>query len=478
MVNSIKTVAADANEAYKAYTAKNLKKRLRSPLYFDYEYNWRENADNYENNEAIHGGHDHCGPLIERIMTSVFDNSRDKAISLGGPENEAPMDVDERLDALNDWLGSDEDSDDSVRQLIAETAGLSDKAKGKQRERQVTSLPADPILTIPQCPRQRSTSGETAKEFISSSLVCNKLDSALDDLLDKFSKNPKYQPMSSHEDLQRNGWILDSGASQHFTMKKGDFIQYEEVYGAGTVKTAAKGNAIAIRGKGTVLLSHYVEDKGKRIAKVTRLYPVFHIPGLMCRLLSMGAFLLNEQKVVGDKRKIALVNECTRQCTLVVYPMNAPSTLHWVYLPKVEKANIALSSIFIINYEIWHKRFGHPSKEVLRRSKELVEFPRDLQYPEHNPVCPGCAEGKMHSKSFPDSPSRAQKPFDLVHSDLKEMPILSYSKYKYIVTFFDNCSSHAWVTMLRKKSETFSAFKHFHAMIKTQFNADTSRTDV
>ena len=105
-------------------------------------------------------------------MTHVFDNSQDKAISLGGPEDEAPMDVDERLDALNDWLGSDEDSDDGVRQLITETAGLSDKAKGKQRERQVTSLPADPILTKPQCTRQRSTSGETAEKFISGSLVC------------------------------------------------------------------------------------------------------------------------------------------------------------------------------------------------------------------------------------------------------------------------------------------------------------------
>ena len=76
----------------------------------------------------------------------------------------------------------------------------------------------------------------------------------------------------------------------------------------------------------------------------------------------------------------------------------------------------------------------------------------------------------MHLKSFPDSPSRVLKSFDLVHSDLKEMPVLSYSKYKYIIIFLDDCTSHVYVTLLRKKSETLTLFKHFHAMIKTQFN--------
>ena len=35
--------------------------------------------------------------------------------------------------------------------------------------------------------------------------------------------------------------------------------------------------------------------------------------------------------------------------------------------------------------------------------------------------------------------------FQLVHSDLKEFSIESYSKYKYIITFLDDYSSHAWI---------------------------------
>ena len=43
------------------------------------------------------------------------------------------MDVDlhDRVADLNEWLGSDDETEDSVTQLIAETAGLSEKAKGK-----------------------------------------------------------------------------------------------------------------------------------------------------------------------------------------------------------------------------------------------------------------------------------------------------------------------------------------------------------
>jgi hypothetical protein len=108
---------------------------------------------------------------------------------------------------------------------------------------------------------------------------------------------------------------------------------------------------------------------------------------------------------------------------------------------------------------------------VLQCAKELKDFPTDLVFPEHSPLCRGCAEGKLHSKSFPESDSQATKLFSIVHSDLKEFPVESYSRYKYLVSFIDDFSSHAWVILLCKKSDTFTAFKHFVAMVRTQHKA-------
>jgi hypothetical protein len=267
------------------------------------------------------------------------------------------------------------------------------------------------------------------------------------------------------------GWILDSGASLHFTSSKESFIDFEEIRDAPIVQTASANAPLKITGKGTIILSHYVETNGRRVPAYTRIYPVHYIPGLSVSLLSMGCFLRHNQEVKGNVDRITFYSEDTLKPLLTAYP-NAPmDAIFWVNPPDRNTATFAsVSTIYKVDYDVWHKRFGHPSKDVLRRAKELENFPSDLIIPEHPPLCRGCAEGKLHSKSYPESPSRARKPFDLVHSDLKEFPTVSYSKYKFFVSFLDDCSSHAWVVLLRRKSDTIAAFRHFIAMIKNQFN--------
>ena len=55
--------------------------------------------------------------------------------------------------------------------------------------------------------------------------------------------------------------------------------------------------------------------------------------------------------------------------------------------------------------------------------------------------------------------------------DLKTLPILSYHKYKYILTFLDDHTSHGWISLLKNKSETAKAIDHFIAMVSTQYKS-------
>ena len=48
--------------------------------------------------------------------------------------------------------------------------------------------------------------------------------------------------------------------------------------------------------------------------------------------------------------------------------------------------------------------------------------------------CEACAKGKMPSCSFLSSVSRAIKPFQIVHSDLKNMIKRSFNSYHYVLT--------------------------------------------
>ena len=76
----------------------------------------------------------------------------------------------------------------------------------------------------------------------------------------------------------------------------------------------------------------------------------------------------------------------------------------------------------------------------------------------------------MPLRSFPPTTRRAKRPFELIHSDLKQFPIESYRHYRYIITFFDDYSSHAWITCLRTKGAAISATKQFLAMVENQLS--------
>jgi len=83
----------------------------------------------------------------------------------------------------------------------------------------------------------------------------------------------------SHECDCRNDehkeWIIYSGASLHFTNSVNDFIDYEVLEDKKFIKTA--NSSAHIEGKGTILS---VLSTGE----VLRIYPVYHVPNLNCKL--------------------------------------------------------------------------------------------------------------------------------------------------------------------------------------------------
>ena len=77
----------------------------------------------------------------------------------------------------------------------------------------------------------------------------------------------------------------------------------------------------------------------------------------------------------------------------------------------------------------------------------------------------------MHSRTFPDSQTRATRPFQRVHSDLKSFPIDLYHRYRYFISFVDDYTSHGWVVLLCRKDDALNATKDFSSAVQTQFNA-------
>jgi transposase InsO family protein len=142
-------------------------------------------------------------------------------------------------------------------------------------------------------------------------------------------------------------------------------------------------------------------------------------------------------------------------------------SLYWL---KTEKLNtIDVHAVFTEDYDLMHHHLGHPSTKVLCHAKNCTASFPAIKFPSKTPLCPGCALRKMANTSFPPSKNQTKEPLIHIHSDIKSFPIESYHHHKYFISFVDDYTSFAWITLLCTKSSAINALHKFLAMIKTQF---------
>ena len=172
--------------------------------------------------------------------------------------------------------------------------------------------------------------------------------------------------MVDDSELSGAFWLLDSGASRHFTGDIGDFASYNELKRAHYTKTA---NGVAlIAGIGMVLLRCLDHNSGDE--KVVTLTQVLHMPGATARLISMGEMLQRNYRVTGNKRGISLIGKADR-LWFGPDPEDDRNVIFGIRSIPIIRSNY-IASMSKVDYDIMHWRFGHPSKEVLRRISNMT----------------------------------------------------------------------------------------------------------
>jgi len=227
-------------------------------------------------------------------------------------------------------------------------------------------------------------------------------------------------------------------------------------------------NITQVEEAGTVFITHTVLPCiSKAYEKTTRLQPVYYLNGLNTHLLSIGEFLNNEQLIKGDNHQLMFLRNNIP--VLTCQPHVVGSTPFWLNLTieSVQSLSAKTGTVYAADYSIWHQRMGHPGDDILWKLPEMVKgAPKLITIPTAKKPCEACAKGKMPSCSFPPSSSRAMKPFQIVHSDLKDMIKRSFNGYHYILTVLDDFTSHAWSFNLKKKSDTIDHARQFIAYAK------------
>ena len=165
--------------------------------------------------------------------------------------------------------------------------------------------------------------------------------------------------MVDDSELSGAFWLLDSGASHHFTGDIGDFASYNELKRVHYAKMA--NGVVLIAGIGMVLL--WCLDHNSGDEKVVTLTQVLHMPGATACLISMGEMLQCNYRVTGNKRGISLIGKANR-LWFGPDPEDDRNIIFGIRSILIIRSNY-ITSVSKVDYNIMHWRFGHPSKEVL-----------------------------------------------------------------------------------------------------------------
>ena len=128
----------------------------------------------------------------------------------------------------------------------------------------------------------------------------------------------------------------------------------------------------------------------------------------------------------------------------------------------------AFTSSLSPNINIWHNKLGHPAPAILTRILKTAHVPhslKDLKF------CNACQQGKSHRLPFTLSENRANKPLELIHTDVwGHAHIVSKDNFKYYIVFIDDFSCFSWIFPMTLKSQSLEILVQFKALVEKQFS--------
>jgi transposase InsO family protein len=226
----------------------------------------------------------------------------------------------------------------------------------------------------------------------------------------------------------------------------------------------ANNHVVYSEGVGSVMLEP--ADKSLRPELLSR---VLYVPALQNNLLSVLHLVANHRFCIEiEGKEMVFMQNGERRFTAAICDNTA-----WLNASTPPAPEAVLRGEATLSRALWHRRLCHIGTDRLEQAIKgkvttglVVES--DTPSPSH---CKPCIRGKHHRDLFPQRASHCATSFlKRIHSDLHQLPVLTYTGFCYWLLFIDDHSRYFWIYLLRKKSEMFDAFTQFNAMVKKQFD--------
>lgn len=278
-------------------------------------------------------------------------------------------------------------------------------------------------------------------------------------------ERPEHQEATfkSEELRSRRSWCIDSGCTSHMCSEDN---YSTKINSQTTGKVHLASNTYAeIKGKGPIT---FTAEHGGRETCIN-LTEALYVPDLRTNLLSVGKICDKGLRVIFEKKKATVVD---RNGSSVLSANRASNGLYCLETRtpessanaewNEEKNSKSRSTL------MWHRRMGHLNfKDLIKCAKEGTVKGLEINENFGGYNCETCAKGKMSRKALPKRSQRQTDLLDIVHTDIcGPMQMESIGQSRYFITFIDDSSRWCEVRFLRKKSDTFQAFKEYKAMVE------------
>jgi len=259
--------------------------------------------------------------------------------------------------------------------------------------------------------------------------------------------------------VSQSKWVLDSGVTNHMTS---DRTQFQHINPLQTPIHIANGATMMAEGEGNVLLNVTVKGvKNSIILKKILYIPEMGSSGLVsvrC-IQAAGALVSFAENTVSIRHGKKLYG-------IAKLEQNA-------YILQTENIEAKPAEVTIKHGTLhdWHCRLGHISfNNVKRLSENHPEIAIHGSW--SNPTCVSCVATKQtHIPNHLPSTPITTVLLELIHTDLAgPMKIPSLGGARYFLLFIDDYTRYTTVFTIHQKSETFSKFKEYTALVENYHN--------
>lgn len=260
-------------------------------------------------------------------------------------------------------------------------------------------------------------------------------------------------------------FLLDSGASDHIINRDDLFIKYNNLQTPVKLSIAKHNEFISATKRGSINVISDMNVQGV-------LEDVLFCREVPYNLLSVSKIQRAGMTVIFDQGGARILKDGKtiirgkRMNNLIAIEFRIPNICQSVsQLPNSKH-----------NYELWHQRLGHISKNkfLKLKSNKIVD---DIIHIESiipsDSLCEACINGKQTRLSFNKAKDKnyVNRPLFIVHTDVcGPITPTTLNNKNYFVLFVDQFTHYCVTYLITYKSDVFSVFKDFVAKSEANFN--------